>query len=410
MGRPIIQIPEGSVFGRLTVVGRAPNIDGQGAWLCHCSCGNHKAIKGYQLRNGAVVSCGCQHREAAARNIRKAHKKEATNLQHGEARLGRATPEWKIWQSLQSRVEGLHPRWVSFKLFLADAGRRPSEDLYLCRTDTSRPFGPDNFVWQTAKWRAQNRKQARTAKQPVIFLECRGERLALSDWSERSGVVISTIRGRIKSGWSTEEAIFTKASVSESLKRTWMAGRISPRKPIYTREELRARQRAARKARYQADPQAYLEKQRVWHTQNPERKKLVSRRYTDKNRDRLNAKSRADRLTPEKKEYMRRYATRHRTNNKALYLTYSHNRRARKMGASGTHTSAEWSALLAEHNGCCAYCEDSMARMTRDHRIPLSRGGSNDIKNILPACGSCNSSKNALTEDEFRRRLAEIGC
>lgn len=406
MGRPVIPVPEGAVFGRLTVIGRAPNIDNTGAWLCRCSCGNHKAIKGYQLRNGAVVSCGCQHREAAARNMRKAHVGAPTNLQHGEARAGSETPEWKIWQSLQSRPGGVDPRWQSFEAFLADAGRRPREGLFLCRRDTGQPFGPANFVWETARWRAQNRKKATTAKQSVIFLECKGERLALSDWSDRSGVGVPTIRSRIKNGWGAEEAIFARASVSDGLKRTWKAGRISPRKPVYTKEERRHRLRAAQRARYQADPQAWLKKLREWYRKNPGRKKAISDRYTERNRDKLNAKSRDDRLTPQKKEYMRVYAKSHRAKNKAIYLSYSHNRRAKYIGAGGVHTAEEWAALLAEYNGCCAYCGDSMVRMTRDHRIPLIRGGSNHISNILPACGTCNSAKNALTEDEFRRRLS----
>lgn len=405
MGRPVIPVPEGAVFGRLTVIGRAPNIKSVAAWLCLCACGNHKAIKGYQLRNGAVVSCGCQHREAAARNIRLAHSGQSPNLKHGESRTGHETVEWRAWQSLQS-TEGLHPRWRSFEAFLADVGRRPADNLYLCRQNTGKPFGPENFVWETAKWRAQNRKQARTAKQPTIFLEYGGERLAISDWSARSGVPAATIRSRARSGWDIKSAIFAKPSTSESLKLQWRAGRISPRKPIYTKEERRARALAYQKARQQADPQAFLEKHREWRRKNPERKKAISARYTERNRDKLNEKSRSDRLTPQKKEYMRTYAKKHRANNKAVYLTYSHNRRAKHMGAGGVHTAEEWAALVAEYNGCCAYCGDSMAPMTRDHRTPLARGGSNDIKNILPSCGACNSAKNALTEDEFRRRLA----
>ena len=32
-------------------------------------------------------------------------------------------------------------------------------------------------------------------------------------------------------------------------------------------------------------------------------------------------------------------------------------------------------------------------RPTRDHVIPISKGGNNTKENIVPACGSCNSKK-----------------
>lgn len=40
----------------------------------------------------------------------------------------------------------------------------------------------------------------------------------------------------------------------------------------------------------------------------------------------------------------------------------------------------------------CAYC-GSTDRLTRDHFIPLNSGGADAIWNIIPACLSCNASK-----------------
>lgn len=76
-------------------------------------------------------------------------------------------------------------------------------------------------------------------------------------------------------------------------------------------------------------------------------------------------------------------------------------RRARIAGADGTHTAAQWEALLRSWGGC-AYCGVTGVPLTRDHRVPLRRGGSNDITSIVPACRSCNCRKGTLTEDEFR--------
>jgi 5-methylcytosine-specific restriction endonuclease McrA len=40
-----------------------------------------------------------------------------------------------------------------------------------------------------------------------------------------------------------------------------------------------------------------------------------------------------------------------------------------------------------------------------DHRVPLSRGDSNDISNIVLACPHCNLSKGAKLPEDFAGRL-----
>jgi 5-methylcytosine-specific restriction endonuclease McrA len=59
-----------------------------------------------------------------------------------------------------------------------------------------------------------------------------------------------------------------------------------------------------------------------------------------------------------------------------------------------THTRAEWLALVERFEGRCAGCGAS-ERLTRDHVVPLSRGGDDGIANIQPLCLSCNSRKGA---------------
>jgi 5-methylcytosine-specific restriction endonuclease McrA len=75
-----------------------------------------------------------------------------------------------------------------------------------------------------------------------------------------------------------------------------------------------------------------------------------------------------------------------------LQRATKHRRRARKTGAGGNCTPKQWLAIVARFNGRCAFCGVA-GEMTRDHIIPLSRGGSDDPLNIQPLCRPCNTAK-----------------
>lgn len=66
----------------------------------------------------------------------------------------------------------------------------------------------------------------------------------------------------------------------------------------------------------------------------------------------------------------------------------------RRRAAQGAYTVQEWDARVAQYDGKCAYCKKPR-KLTVDHVIPVSKGGSNYISNIVPACRSCNSRKGA---------------
>jgi 5-methylcytosine-specific restriction endonuclease McrA len=82
---------------------------------------------------------------------------------------------------------------------------------------------------------------------------------------------------------------------------------------------------------------------------------------------------------------------RYRKNNLAKFATKERIRRATKRGR-GRYRIQDWERRLNRFGGLCAYCQERKAT-TADHVVPLARGGTNFIGNILPACVSCNSSK-----------------
>lgn len=85
-------------------------------------------------------------------------------------------------------------------------------------------------------------------------------------------------------------------------------------------------------------------------------------------------------------------------------------RRALERGASGTYTWSEVTRIWISINRCCAYCDQPTTTYEPDHVIPLSKGGSNSITNVVPSCPLCNSDKRDLLliewyEDRQRRQL-----
>lgn len=55
--------------------------------------------------------------------------------------------------------------------------------------------------------------------------------------------------------------------------------------------------------------------------------------------------------------------------------------------------------LLADS---CFYCGDVLLVREVEHRVPLSRGGTNDRANLVAGCVSCNSQKRAMLVSEWR--------
>lgn len=80
---------------------------------------------------------------------------------------------------------------------------------------------------------------------------------------------------------------------------------------------------------------------------------------------------------------------------KGYRSTYVKRYKARKKGAFGSHTRGEWDTLKAQYNWTCPKCfrSEPEVKLTEDHIIPISKGGSDNIENIQPLCLRCNCAK-----------------
>lgn len=127
---------------------------------------------------------------------------------------------------------------------------------------------------------------------------------------------------------------------------------------------------------------------REWRKAHPERDYQIHRKWKDANPE----KRKAQRL----KSYHRDLAK-----SRAYVIHRHHIRRVRLLNLSGSHTIAEWEALKAQYGFKCLRCgrAEPQVSLTRDHVVPVAKGGGNDIGNIQPLCKSCNCRKHTKTVD-----------
>lgn len=79
-----------------------------------------------------------------------------------------------------------------------------------------------------------------------------------------------------------------------------------------------------------------------------------------------------------------------------------------KSKARDLRDSSWWRSKIAE--GICYYCGGTFkpSELTMDHKIPLSRGGSSEKINIVPACKECNNKKKYMLPTEWEEYMNNL--
>lgn len=175
-----VDLPIGTQFDRLTVIGGERRAGKNYVVTCRCDCGREIEARVDGLTSGKKLQCG-DH----ARRITDAQRAALSerNRTHGMAGI----PEYNAWCGIKMRC--LNPnndrfadyggrgisvcdRWRnSFEAFYADMGPRPSPKHSIDRIDVDGNYEPGNVRWADGSTQTKNRR-------PFLMSPGAGKKLA----------------------------------------------------------------------------------------------------------------------------------------------------------------------------------------------------------------------------------------
>lgn len=176
-----------------------------------CDCGKETVVIRYSVTSGNTVSCGCV-------GIKRLLDFAESNVVHGESRRGKKTGFRSIHEAMLRRCykakdahykdyggRGIkvHEPWHDYKTFKEElivliGPRLPG--LTLDRINVNGNYEPGNVRWLTQKGQLRNKRNNR-------FIEFNGQKRCVAEWSEVTGLPVTTLVYRILTKWPVERML-----------------------------------------------------------------------------------------------------------------------------------------------------------------------------------------------------------
>lgn len=189
----------GQVFGYWRVLKMSDSCGiGHRRYLCKCTCGKEKELRGSMLIAGGSISCGCVTRKQK-------------NLKHGQS----DNYTYSSWIAMRTRcmnfMDARFPyyggkgikvcdSWAeSFDDFYEDMGDRPQNHT-IDRIDNSKGYFKENCRWASPMEQTLNRDE-------TVWLTYNGETLCMTHLCRKYGMTNTMLRKRLEKGMTLEQAI-----------------------------------------------------------------------------------------------------------------------------------------------------------------------------------------------------------
>lgn len=188
-----------------------------------------------------------------------------------------------------------------------------------------------------------------------------------------------------------------------------------------------------KRIQYNENKEKYIEKSRKYRENNPEKIKEINKNSKNKNKEKIKIynkeykqlnkeklkeqkkewilnnrekylaykriKSKEYRNKKTKQERIRKYTNEAKERNRISKKNYKHRRRMQEKGGV---TYIELKKILSEAKNCY-WCNTKLKNLKPhiDHYVPLSKGGTHTLDNIVISCPTCNLTKNAKSPYDF---------
>jgi 5-methylcytosine-specific restriction endonuclease McrA len=171
-------------------------------------------------------------------------------------------------------------------------------------------------------------------------------------------------------------------------------------------EANKERIREYKRAHYQKNKSRLLDKDKQYYQLHQERIREQQKQYSQAHKSEISQKNRQyfqahrDLFRAHRNKYY------HTDRGRLVSRANLHKRRARKKSTGGSYTAQQLLDQKKRQRSRCYYCSAKLGRVFHaDHIVPLSRGGSSDISNIVITCPTCNMQKGSKLPHEWGRRL-----
>ena len=191
----------GKKYNKLKVISFYDITNNGSRWLCECDCGKQKVIAASQLKRGTTKSCGCLRSAKKYDDKTKVFRKRLQYIyyQMKQRCYDKNNP---AYSNYGARGIKICQEWLNdINIFISWAMENGyNSELTIERIKVNGNYEPFNCKWIT-------KSQQNCNKRNSVLYTINSETKCLSEWCKKYNKDYFLVRGRLKRGYSIEDAL-----------------------------------------------------------------------------------------------------------------------------------------------------------------------------------------------------------